>query len=135
MKLLILIAPIEQLDKAQLNYWLSRFILEVKKKGDPASEFPPNTLYHICCGLQHYLRWNSKPYIDFSNDKAFADFKSSLDAEMKRLQSAGIGSKQKQAEPLTSTDLNTLWEKKLLGDATPQSLLNTIVFFNGFTLL
>ena len=55
---------------------------------------------------------------------------------MKRLQSAGIDSKQKQAEPLTCTDVDTLWEKKLLEDATPQSLLDTIVSFNGlyFTL-
>ena len=39
------IAPTEQLDKSQLNYWLSRFILEVNKKGDTGSEFPSNTLY------------------------------------------------------------------------------------------
>ena len=89
-----LIALIEQLDKVQLNYWPTCFILEVKKKGDPTSEFPPNTLYHICYGIQCYLRWNGKPYIDFSNDKAFADFRSSLDAEMIRMQSAGIDSKQ-----------------------------------------
>ena len=44
-------APIEQLDNAQPNYWLSYFILEVKKKGDAASEFPCNTLYHIWYGL------------------------------------------------------------------------------------
>ena len=50
---------------------------------------------------------------------------------MKRLQSTGIGSKQKQAEPLTRKDVEILWEKKLLGDSTLQSLLDTIVFFNG----
>jgi len=132
------IAPIELLDKSQLNYWLSRFILEVrkkpqgKKKGDAGIEFPPNTLYHICCGLQRYLRCNGKPDTDFANDTALAEFKSSLDAEMKRLQSLGIGSQQKQAETLTQEDVEIFWEKKLLGDATPQSLLDTIVFFNGF---
>ena len=125
------IAPIILLDKVGLNYWLSRFILEVKKKGDPPREFPPNTLHHICCGLQRYLRWNGKPDTDFFSDPAFSDFKTSLDAEMKRLQSTGIGSKQKQAEPLTRKDVEILWEKKLLGDSTPQSLLDTIVFFNG----
>ena len=41
-----LIASITQLDKVQ-HYWLSCFILEVKKKGDAASEFPTNTSYHI----------------------------------------------------------------------------------------
>ena len=116
------IPPMILLDKAGLNYWLSRFILEVKKKGDPPREFPPNTLHHICCGLQHYLRWNGKPDTDFFSDPAFFDFKTSLDAEMKRLQRTGIGSKQKQAEPLTHKDVEILWEKKLLGDSTPQSL-------------
>ena len=55
---------------------------------------------------------------------------------MKRLQSAGIDSKQKQAERLTCTDVDTLWEKTLLGDTTPQSLHDTIISFNGlhFTL-
>ena len=37
------IPSIELLNKAGLNYWLSCFILEVKKKGDPPSKFPPNT--------------------------------------------------------------------------------------------
>ena len=50
---------------------------------------------------------------------------------MKRLQRTGIGSKQKEAEPLTRRDAEILWEKKLLGDSTPQSLLDTIVFYNG----
>ena len=59
------VALIELLDKG-LNYWLSRFILEVKKKGNPPMEFPPNTLYHICCGIQRYLRRNGKSDIDFS---------------------------------------------------------------------
>ena len=56
MKLLIhYLATIEELDKVQLNYWLSRFILEVKKKGEADSEFPSNALYHICYGLQALL--------------------------------------------------------------------------------
>ena len=40
-------------------------VLEVKKKGNQPMEFPPNTLYHICCGIQRYLRWNGKSDIDF----------------------------------------------------------------------
>ena len=47
---------------------------------------------------------------------------------MKRLQITEIGSKQKQAELLTRKDVELLWEKKLLGNSTPQSLLDTTVY-------
>ena len=50
---------------------------------------------------------------------------------MKRLQSKGIGSQKRQAEVLSEDDEDTLWEKGLLGDATPQTLLDTMVYCNG----
>ena len=89
-----------QLDRQDLQYWITRFILEVRKKD--GMEYPPNTLHHIVCGLMHHLRQDcGKPDIDFFKDTAFADFRSSLDAEMKRLQAAGVGAVRKQAESLT----------------------------------
>ena len=50
---------------------------------------------------------------------------------MKCLQAQGVGSKKKQAEPLTVEEEELLWKKGMLGDATPQSLLDTIVYMNG----
>ena len=50
---------------------------------------------------------------------------------MKRLKSTGLGSKPKQAEPLTEVDEEKLWQAKVLGDHCPQALLNTIIFMNG----
>ena len=41
------------------------------------------------------------------------------DAEMKRL--SGLGSKKRQAEPLTTEEENMLWEKGLLGSKDPQT--------------
>ena len=35
---------------------------------------------------------------------------------MKRLQAKGIGSRCKQAEPLTAEEEEMLWNKKVLGD-------------------
>ena len=78
-----------------------------------------------------HLRWTGKPHIDIFRDEEFAEFRASLDAEMKRLQSQGIGSKKRQAEILTEDEEESLWQKGLLGDATPQSLLDTVVFYNG----
>ena len=56
-----------------------------------------------------------------------------LDAEMKRLQSAGVGSKKRQAEVLTE-DEELLWQKGLLCDATPQTLVDTMVYMSGLYL-
>ncbi len=55
----------------------------------------------------------------FFADHDFADFKKSLDAEMKRLQSKGLGSKKRQAEPLSLDEEEILWENGLLGDKDP----------------
>ncbi len=56
---------------------------------------------------------------------------------MKRLQSKGMGSTKRQAEILTREDEDKLWKEGLLGDMTPQQLLDTIIFYNGlyFALL
>ena len=93
--------------------------------------YTPNTLHHICCCLMRHIRLSGNPQVDFFKDPEFSDFRASLDAEMKRLQADGVGSKKKQAEVLTEGEENTLWEKGLLGDASPQTLLDTIVFYNG----
>ena len=50
---------------------------------------------------------------------------------MKRLQSKGLGSNKRQAEPLSQQEEEILWQKALLGDITPQTLLDTMIFCNG----
>ena len=120
---------IEALTNEKMDYWLTRFILEVRKKD--GSEYPPNTLYHITAGLMRYVRWNGKPQIDFFKDASFSKFRATLDAEMKNLQRKGIGTKKKKAEIFTEEEEELLWQKGILGDSTPNVLLNTIVFYNG----
>ena len=78
-----------------------------------------------------YLRENGRPSIDFFKDAEFASFQQTLDAEMKRLKSTGLGSKPKQAEPLSEEDEEKLWQAKVLGDHHPQALLNTMIYMNG----
>ena len=50
--------------------------VEVRKQD--GSEFTPNTLYHIVCGIMRYLRWNGHPAIDFFTDPEFIPFRSHL---------------------------------------------------------
>ena len=123
------IQSLATMDASTLQHWLTYFILEVRKQN--GSEYPPNTLHHLICGIMRYLRQNGRPEVDFFKDASFADFRLSLDAEMKRLQSNGLGSKRKQAEPLTLEEEEELWNKKVLGDHNPHALLNTVVFMVG----
>ena len=125
----VTIPPLPDLDSTQLQRWLTSFILEVRKKD--GSEFPPNTLHHLICGLVRYIRLHGKPQLDVFKDPDFSGFRSSLDAEMKRLQTLGIGSKRRQAEIFTEEDEEMLWQQGLLGDSSPQSLLDTIIFMCG----
>lgn len=113
----------------QLDLWLSKFVVETRRNdGEP---YPPNTLYSICCGLLRFVR-ESRPSINFMKDSEFAGFRRTLDGEMKRLRAAGHGAKCKQAEPLTISEENRLWESGLLGDHSPQVLLDgTMLFLCG----
>ena len=123
------IPPLEELDPSELASKLSSFIFEVRKKD--GSEFLPDTIHHIVSGIQRFLRCNGKPSIDIYKDAEFADFRSCLDSEMRRLQSSGLGSRKRKAEPLSLEEEELLWRKGLLGDGNPQALVDTMVVLNG----
>ena len=75
------------------------------------------------------MRLNGKPEVDFLREPALAEFRTVLDAEMKRLKSVGKGSHVLKAELLNPEVEELLWEKGVLGDHSPQALLNTVFFF------
>lgn len=113
---------------ASLPRWLSRFILEARKKtGDP---YPPETLYHIVCGIVRRLRAD-KPEVDFFHDKEFAETRTILDSEMKRLKRDGIRTRGRKADPITPEEEEVLWNKGILGDHNPEALLNAIFYLVG----
>ena len=82
----------------QLDYWISKFILEVRRVD--GQTYPPNSLYSICCGLMRFIR-EVRPEINFFKDPQFAGLQTTLDSEMKRLRSQGVGVKRKRAEPIS----------------------------------
>ena len=58
---------IKKVANEQLDYWLGKFVLEIRKKKEPGSVYPPNTLYQMCCGLQRFLGDNGRPGLFLRN--------------------------------------------------------------------
>ena len=104
-------------------------MLEIRKKD--SSVFISNSLYHVCAGIMRYLRANGMPEFDIFEQAGFSRFRMVLDSEMKRLQALGIGTAQRKTKSITFEDEEILWRKKILGDSTPQSLLDTMLYING----
>ena len=121
-------ALINQLTKTELNYWLSHFVLEVRRRNGDC--YPPNTLYQICCGLQRAIRETS-PGWNLFTDPEFCDFRNSLDAQMKDAKARGLGNKRRQAEPITAEEEDLMWASGVLGTDSPQALVDTMFFLIG----
>ena len=52
-KVIALSADIAGMDALSLNYWLSKFVMEVAKSS--GGKYPPKTVYGIICALKRYL--------------------------------------------------------------------------------
>ena len=44
---------VDIMDALSLNYWLSKFVMEVAKKS--GERYPPKSVYGIICALKRYL--------------------------------------------------------------------------------
>ena len=127
----LVITDILKVPEEELNYWLAKFVVEVRKKGEKAEFYPPTTLYQICCGLLRFLRNNGRAALNIFDDPMFKHFQDTLDGEMKRLTSLGVGANVRQAQAFSEEQEELLWKSNLLGSDSPVTLLNTMVFLIG----
>lgn len=80
--------------KWELNYFrMTQFVMEVRRLD--GKEYPSNTLHQICCGILHYV-CEIVPDMDFFKDPEFSELQKTLDSEMKRLRSLGLGANPKR---------------------------------------
>ena len=120
--------PLDQdfvhMDVDSMAFWLPRFVVEIRKEN--TEMYPPNSIYNLCCGLQRELRFKEKHINIFADNGPFTKFRQVLDSRMKKLNASGKF-QRKQADVITEEIEDKLWEVKVLGDGTPQSLLDSLL--------
>ncbi|KAJ8270845.1 hypothetical protein GJAV_G00119940 [Gymnothorax javanicus] len=120
---------LENMTLDQLGYFMSKFVLEVRKKD--GCEYPPNSLFQIVMGIQSYIKTVSKRNVEFLQSDVFEEFRQVLDGEMKRLTRKGLGQNVKKAEAISVDEEELLWRCGQLGDRNPRVLVNTLLYLNG----
>ena len=111
-----------------LQFWLPKFVLEVRRQDK--QHYPLDSLSNICSGLQRSLKFCDCADVKLLTDSKFSRFQGTLDAEMKCLRSTEKY-KEQQAEVIHIEHEDMLWSKGLLGDTSPQVLLDTLFFYIG----
>ena len=124
----ILIENIEEMEADAIGFWLPRFVVEMRKEN--GSEYPPDSVYSVCSGLQRHLRVKDRGDVNFFVHASFNNFRQVLDAQMKKLKSSGNFEK-KCADVISEELEDRLWDMKILGSHTPQALLNTVFYYMG----
>ena len=69
--------------------------------------------------------------VDIYKDPSFSYFRSVLESVMKNLHAKGVGTTKKQAQVISDELEEHLWNKGILGDGTPEKLLDTLVYCFG----
>ena len=121
------------LTKERLEYAMCRFIPEVRKikNGD---DYPGRTLYEMCVAIQKYVNIRGKKNWKIVDGPDFTELRVVLDNVMKERALRNIGMVKKQAGFIPYGFENTLWEKGLLGEDSPDKLRDTVLFLLGINL-
>ena len=114
-------------DVQELNYWLSCFVTEVRKKdGQPN---PPRTIQQILAGLQRRMLEGHPEVLKFmdSQQACFCDLHHTCDTMYRDLHSQGIGTEVRHAHAFLPEDESKLWKVECL--VVPHRKAFNVLFF------
>ena len=118
---------IEDIPAAELNEFISEFIISVRTKD--GNEYEPTSLRSLMASFERHLK--KKGYsASIINDLVFEKTRKVLQSKQKQLKKQGKGNKPKASVALTTEELKILYEKGLLGMCSPEALLNTLCLNN-----
>ena len=109
-----------------LNYWLARFVAEVRNQG--GKPYTPRSIHQILCGLQRHMlsKTRTAPKILDKDDPRFIEFRSAVDNVFRKLRSEGVGTEVRHAPLVTPDEEDKLWESGVLNITTPKGLQRAV---------
>ena len=116
------------LSPQEICHVLCYFIVEVKNVD--GKDYTRDTLYDLVVMVQAFLKKNRRP-IKLFEDVEFTDVCNTLDNKMKQLVKEGKVAPREKAQPISVSDEDAMWNKGILGDDTPEKLVNTLLYLNG----
>ena len=128
-------APVTQelhvMDNATLDYTLSRFVSEVRNAH--GEDYPANTLYSLITSIQCYLRNDHARNVQLIDKTAntFKKLNCALNYQMKQATAKGLGIESRQAQVITAEQEEQLWNKGVLGEHSPCTLRDTLLWTIG----
>ena len=93
------------------------------------SDYPLNTIRDLIIMVQMYLHKNSI-FWKLLEQAEFLPLRNVVDNTMKEHHSVGLGV-HKSSDIITLDHEDTLFEKKILGESTPEQLLKTVIYMIG----
>ena len=124
---------INHIPPRELNDIICMFLLSVRRKD--GSEYEPSSLRGMITSIDRHLKENYYP-TTITNGDEFYKTRSVLTTKQKSLKKQGKGNKPNAASPLNDEQVELLWENGQFGSSKPESILNTLWFYNtaGFGL-
>lgn len=118
---------LEELNVEQMNYWLSRFALEVKKRD--GADYRHEVLYSLFCGVNRVIR-EKYPALSLFHAPELKPLQTTLDGRLKELQ-AKQQPFTKQADAISCSDESQMWSTGVLGTHSPKAVINTLLYLSG----
>ena len=110
-------------------------LLTTEIRKEDRQSYTPRSITQILSGLLRYIHEEDKNALNIMNAEAFPKLHKCLDGLFKELHSQGIGTVRKQAEAISFSEEQTLWDSGVLNVETPDGLFNAVFYYNGLNLV
>ena len=118
---------IQDIPVKELSLLLCRFLVSVRKRD--GGDYEPSCLRGMLASFDRHLRrYDYGEYI--ASSPCFAKVRETLTKKQMQLKCSGKGDLPNKSDPLSDSDIETLWEKGQLGSSTPDCILQTLWFCN-----